>query len=117
MSEKSMKKINRVEETDELLEEYDFSKMKGRRGKYAGRPTKQHFTIELTRKSDRHWFAQIIAFNVSVDGQTREEAISKVQGLAFQVLAERIQQGKSVLGAAIISFSVSEKRRLAEVSK
>ncbi len=93
----------------ELLDEYDFSKLKGTRGRYAGRPISHHFTIEITCKEDGHWLASISAFGVEAFGGTREEAISKAQGQAFRVLADRIEQGKMALGASTISFSVSER--------
>ncbi|MCI0485968.1 MAG: type II toxin-antitoxin system HicB family antitoxin [Blastocatellia bacterium] len=91
-----------------MLDEYDFSNLKGVRGKYAGRPVSHNFTIELDCKEDRCWVAEIPAFGVEAHGQTREEVISRVQGLAFRVLADRIEQGKAVLGPSSISFSLAE---------
>jgi predicted RNase H-like HicB family nuclease len=103
-----MRKINKVEPDTDLLDEYDFSKLKRVRGAYAGRPVSHNFTIELVRKDDECWLAEVPAFALQVFGQTREEVISKAQGQAFRVLAERIEQGKTVLGPASISFSISE---------
>jgi predicted RNase H-like HicB family nuclease len=103
-----MRKISEVEHDSEMVEEYDLSLIKGERGKYAGRAVTHAFTIELEEKPDGQWIAEITAFAVQASGQTREEAISKVQGLAFRILAERIEQGKSLLGPATISFSVDE---------
>lgn len=103
-----MRTVDEIESDAELLDEYDFSKLKLKRGKYAGRPVNHKFTIKLRREKNGTWLADIPAFAVHFRGNTREEAISKVQGLAFQVLADRIASGKSVFGPSSISFSVVE---------
>lgn len=103
-----MRRVNEIESDTELLDEYDFSKLKLQRGKYAGRPVNHKFTIKLSCESNGTWLACIPAFGVQFHGSTREEAISKVQGLAFQVLAARLANGKSVFGPSNISFSVVE---------
>lgn len=103
-----MMRVNEIESDPELLDEYDFSKLKLQRGKYAGRPVNHKFTIKLSREKNETWLADIPAFGVRFRGRTREEAISKVQGLAFRVLADRIANDKSVLGPSSISFSVVE---------
>ncbi|MEK6284991.1 MAG: hypothetical protein AABO57_04555 [Acidobacteriota bacterium] len=100
-----------IERDVDLLDEYDFSKLKLQRGKYAGRPVNHKFTIKLSCEKDGTWLADIPAFDVQFHGSTRDEAISKVQGLAFRVLADRIANGKSVLGPSSISFSVVEEKR------
>lgn len=104
-----MRKVNEIRQEAELLDEYDFSNLKGVRGKHAGHPANHRFTIEITRKEDGRWLASISAFGVEALGETREEAISKAQGRAFRVLADRIEQGKMVLGPSTLSFSVSEQ--------
>jgi predicted RNase H-like HicB family nuclease len=103
-----MRKVNNVERDPDLLDEYDFSKLKLVRGKYVGRPVNHKFTIRLRPEKDGRWFAEIPAFSVRFLGSTRQEAVSKVQGLAFRVLADRLEQGKSVFGPSSISFSVVE---------
>lgn len=103
-----MRRVNEIESDTELLDEYDFSKLKVQRGKYAGRPVNHKFTIKLSCEKNGTWLADIPAFGVQFHGSTREEAISKVQGLAFRVLADRLATGKSVFGASSISFSVVE---------
>ena len=103
-----MRKVNEVETGSDMLDEYDFSNLKGVRGKYAGRPVTHNFTIELNCTEDGRWVAEIRAFGVKAQGQTREEVISKVQGMAFRVLADRIEKGKAVFGPSNISFSLAE---------
>jgi len=103
-----MRRVNEIQSDTELLDEYDFSKLKLQRGKYAGRPVNHKFTIKVSREKNGTWFADIPAFGVQFHGSTRDEAISKVQGLAFQVLADRLANGKSVFGPSNISFSVVE---------
>jgi hypothetical protein len=59
-----MRNISEIEPDSDLLDEYDLSKLKGVRGKYAGRPVSHNFTIELQEKPAGHWEAKIIAFGV-----------------------------------------------------
>lgn len=102
-----MRKINEVGDAPSLLDEYDLNKLKGVRGRYAGRSVNHSFTIQLTREDSGRWLAEIAAFGVQAEEPTREEAISKAQGLAFRVLADRIEQGKTLMGPSTISFSVT----------
>lgn len=103
-----MRRVNEIESDTELLDEYDFSKLKLQRGKYVGRPVNHIFTIKLSCQKNGTWLADLPAFGVQFHGSTREEAISRVQGLAFRVLADRIANGKSVFGPSSISFSIAE---------
>jgi predicted RNase H-like HicB family nuclease len=49
------------------------------------------FTVEIEREEDRRWLAEIPELSgVLVYGQTRTEAISRVQALALRVLADRL---------------------------
>jgi predicted RNase H-like HicB family nuclease len=99
-----MRRVNEIESDTELLDEYDFSKLNLQRCNYAVRTFDHKFTIKVSCEKNGTWLADIPAFGVQWHGSTREEAISKVQGLAFRVLADRLADGKSVFGASIISF-------------
>jgi predicted RNase H-like HicB family nuclease len=49
------------------------------------------FTVEIEREEDGRWLAEIPELSgVLVYGQTRPEAISRVQALALRVLADRL---------------------------
>jgi predicted RNase H-like HicB family nuclease len=51
--------------------------------------------IEIEREEDGRWIAEIPEIaGVMVYGQSREEAVSKVEALALRVLADRIEKGK-----------------------
>jgi predicted RNase H-like HicB family nuclease len=55
-----------------------------------------NFTVEIEREEDGRWIAEVIELpGVLAYGQTREEAISKVQALALRVLADRLEHGES----------------------
>ena len=50
------------------------------------------FTIELDREEDGRWIADVPALpGVLAYGATQEEAIRRVQVLAFRVLAEQLE--------------------------
>ena len=47
--------------------------------------------IEIEREEDGRWIAEVSDLpGVIVYGQTREQAISKVQALALRVIADRV---------------------------
>ena len=50
------------------------------------------FTIELEREQDGRWLAEVAALpGVMCYGQSRDEAVAKVQALALRVIAERLE--------------------------
>ena len=54
-------------------------------------------TIEIDREDDGRWIGEVMELpGVLTYGQTREEAISRVQALALRVLADRIEHGEEV---------------------
>ena len=53
--------------------------------------------IETEREDDGRWLAEVPALPGTMSyGQTREEAITRVQALALRVLADRIEHGEAV---------------------
>ncbi len=53
--------------------------------------------IEIEREEDGRWIAEIPEISgVMVYGQSREEAVSKVEALALRVLADRIEKGEKI---------------------
>lgn len=55
-----------------------------------------NFTIELEQETDGRWIAEVSELRgVLVYGQTRDEAIARVQALALRTLADRLEHGFS----------------------
>ena len=54
------------------------------------------FAIEVEQEKDGRWIAEIPEMpGVMVYGQSREQAVSRVEALALRVLAERIEHGET----------------------
>ena len=52
-------------------------------------------TIEVDQEEDGRYLAEVIELPGTLAyGQTREEAIAKVQALALRVLADRLEHGE-----------------------
>ena len=67
-----------------------------------------NFTIELEQEEDGRFIAEVTDLpGVLVYGQTREEAIGKVQALALRVLADRLEHGESTPELLTISFAAA----------
>jgi len=63
--------------------------------------------IEVERENDGRWIAEVPELpGVMVYGQTREEAIFRVQALALRVIADRLENGEMAPAIDQI-FSVS----------
>lgn len=53
--------------------------------------------IGIEREEDGRWIAEVSELpGVMAYGETRQEAISKVQALALRVIADRIEHGEPV---------------------
>jgi predicted RNase H-like HicB family nuclease len=58
-------------------------------------------TIEVEREEDGRWIAEVTDLpSVLAYGQTRQEAIERVQALSLRVLADPIEHEESVPGRA-----------------
>jgi predicted RNase H-like HicB family nuclease len=63
------------------------------------------FTIELERESDGRWIAEVADLSgVLSYGQTREEAVARVQALALRVIAERLEQSEAPAELLNVTF-------------
>lgn len=57
-----------------------------------------NFRIELEQENDGRWIAEVLELpGVMVYGQTRGEAISRVQALALRVLADKLEHQQPVV--------------------
>ncbi|OGG57239.1 MAG: hypothetical protein A3F84_13225 [Candidatus Handelsmanbacteria bacterium RIFCSPLOWO2_12_FULL_64_10] len=64
-------------------------------------------TIETEQEEDGRWIAEVPELSgAMVYGQTREDAIAKVQALALRILADRIEHGEHV-PAVVENFLVT----------
>lgn len=55
-----------------------------------------NFSVEVEREDDGRWIAEVLELpGVLVYGQSREEAISKVQALALYVVADRLDHSEA----------------------
>jgi predicted RNase H-like HicB family nuclease len=53
--------------------------------------------IEIEREEDGRWIAEVFDLpGVMSYGQSREEAISKVEALVLRVLADRLEHGEEI---------------------
>ncbi len=53
------------------------------------------YQIELEQETDGRWIAEIPALSgAMVYGNTREQAITKVEALALRILADRLEHGE-----------------------
>jgi predicted RNase H-like HicB family nuclease len=54
-------------------------------------------SLETDREDDGRWIAEVPDLpGVMAYGETREEAVAKVQSLALRVLADRIDHGETI---------------------
>ncbi len=67
-----------------------------------------NFKIDLEQENDGRWIAEVVELpGVMVYGQTREEAISKVQVLALRVLADRLEHQQPVIERLDVSLAAA----------
>jgi len=53
--------------------------------------------VEIEKEKDGRWIAEIPDLpGVMMYGQTRKEAIAKVEALALRVMADRLEHGESI---------------------
>ena len=74
----------------------------------AGADTGMTFEIEIDREDDGRWIAEIPDLSgVLAYGQTREEAVARVQALALRVIAERLENSEAPAELLNVSFSAA----------
>ncbi|TFH14477.1 MAG: type II toxin-antitoxin system HicB family antitoxin [Lentisphaerales bacterium] len=59
---------------------------------------KEHsMKIEIEREEDGRWIAEVPDLpGAMVYGQTREEAVSRVEALALRAIADRLEHGEAI---------------------
>jgi len=54
-------------------------------------------SVEVEREDDGRWIAEVPELSgVMTYGQTREEAVARVQALTLRVLADRLEHGEAI---------------------
>lgn len=67
--------------------------------------------IEVDREEDGRWIAEAVGLpGVMCYGGTREEAISSVERLAIEVIADRIAHGELPSSALGVSFTIPDEQ-------
>jgi predicted RNase H-like HicB family nuclease len=67
-----------------------------------------NFRIDIAREDDGRWIAEIADLpGVLTYGQTREEAIAKVQALALRVIADRLDHGEAAPDLLSVAFQAA----------
>ena len=57
----------------------------------------EKLAVEIEREDDGRWIAEVPGLpGVMAYGDTREEAIARVEALALRVLADRLEHGETV---------------------
>jgi predicted RNase H-like HicB family nuclease len=68
-------------------------------------------TIELDREDDGRWIAEVLELpGVMGYRQTRDEAISKAERLAIEVIADRMAHGEMASSSLAVSFSIPDEQ-------
>jgi predicted RNase H-like HicB family nuclease len=66
------------------------------------------FVIEIEQEEDGRWLAEVPDLpGVMTYGQSRAEAIARVQALALRVLAERLEHGEAAPDLLSVSFQAA----------
>ena len=61
--------------------------------------------IEIDRETDGRWIAEVPALSgVLAYGQTRDEAVARVQALALRVIAERLEHAEAPAELLAVTF-------------
>lgn len=65
-------------------------------------------TIELDREVDRRWIAEIPELNVLLYGDSRQDAIQRVQMAAREIVQDRIARGDLPPDSVKATFDIAE---------
>ena len=67
-----------------------------------------NFTVQIEREDDGRWIAEVPELQgVMTYGETRDEALSRVQALALRVVADRLEHGESASALVTVVFTAS----------
>lgn len=67
-----------------------------------------NFTIEIEQEEDGRFLAEVLGMpGVLAYGETREEAIARVQALALRVIADKLEHGEVTPDLVSVSFAAA----------
>jgi predicted RNase H-like HicB family nuclease len=64
-------------------------------------------TIELDREADGRWIAEVPELNVLLYGDSKQDAIQRVQSAAREILLDRIAHGELPPDSESASFNIA----------
>jgi predicted RNase H-like HicB family nuclease len=66
------------------------------------------FTVEIEREDDGRWLAEVPDLPGAMTyGQSRDEAVARVQALALRVIAERLEHGEGPAEFLNVTFKAA----------
>ncbi|HSU96371.1 MAG TPA: type II toxin-antitoxin system HicB family antitoxin [Gemmatimonadaceae bacterium] len=67
-----------------------------------------HLTVEIEREDDGRWLAEVPGLAGALAyGQSRDEAVARVEALALRVLADRLENGEAGPDLVSVSFQAA----------
>ncbi len=67
-----------------------------------------NFTIETEQEEDGRWIAEVTELPGCLTyGQTRQQAVAKVEALALRVLADKLEHDEAVAAPLTVSFAAA----------
>ncbi len=67
-----------------------------------------NFTIEIEQEEDGRFLAEVLGMpGVLAYGETREEAVARVQALTLRVLADKLEHGEVTPDLVSVSFAAA----------
>ena len=67
-----------------------------------------NFSLQFEQEEDGRWIAEVVEIPGALAyGQTRDEAVAKVEGLALRVVADLLEQGEIGPHSVSVSFAAA----------
>ncbi|HAZ43258.1 MAG TPA: HicB family protein [Cyanobacteria bacterium UBA11371] len=67
-----------------------------------------NFTIEIEQEEDGRFLAEVLGMpGVLAYGETREEAVARVQALTLRVIADKLEHGEVTPELVSVSFAAA----------
>ncbi|MGE3842625.1 MAG: type II toxin-antitoxin system HicB family antitoxin [Vicinamibacterales bacterium] len=67
-----------------------------------------NFSVEIEREADGRWIAEVPALpGVMCYGESRDDAVARVQALALRAIAERLEHGEAPAQFLTVSFNAA----------
>jgi len=74
----------------------------------ASRSSQVNFIVELEQEKDGRWIAEVVDIPGALAyGQSRQEALARVEAVALRVIAEKLDQGEIQADLVSVSFAAA----------